>query len=306
MQRILRYFSFLTLGIALTATAKDVSIRLNPTANSPIIKRVSETDPIVKKATTITNSALAKQGWMRSSKTLLMDGYLSADKLSKNFEIEINAKVYAENTLKGKPLTTIQANDPIELLEVDDRWAIIRIKKAMPVYFQLGEQRDPLPIYVPSMTNNPIQVDTTKFNPNLSVGITRPEALPPENVVWVGGSKAINYTPPEPTQASALSSTLVQNRSAPARTTIKAEPDGRIYRLTGQLIRAINSEAPRYSLHLENAAGNRIAYVDASQMYIEDIRPYLNKTVFIHGEAHALEAGSQSIVIVARTIRVGE
>lgn len=82
--------------------------------------------------------------------------------------------------------------------------------------------------------------------------------------------------------------------------------NGRIYRLTGQLVRAISGDAPQYNLHLQDAAGERIAYVDVSQMYIEDIRPYLDRTVFIHGEVKSLEENTELLVVLARTIRVGK
>ncbi len=306
MQRILGYFIACTLGAGLSLAANDVPIRLNPATEAPVIKRVSKTDPIVKNAITITNAGLAQKGWMRSSDLLMIEGFLAADKLSKNFEIEINAKVFEENDLSGSPITRIQANDPIELLEINEKWAHIRIQKVLPVYFQLGAHRDPLPIYVPPTRANPIKVDTTRFNPNLKVGITRPEALPPENVVWTGTAERVDL-PEKPTATPAApQSTLAQAQDHPHKSTGSAQPDGRIYRLTGKLIRAINNEAPRYSLQLQDTTGTRVAYVDVSQMYIEDIRSYTNQTVFIHGEVSLIAPDSTQLVIIARTIRISE
>lgn len=304
MQRILGFFIVFTLSATLNLSANDVPIRLNPTTDAPIIKRVSKTDAIVKKAMTITNAGLAQKSWMRSSDLLMMDGYLAADKLSKNFEIEINAKVFAEKDSSGSPITRIQVKDPVELLEVDEEWVFIRTQKELPVYFQLGAHSDPLPNNVPPTRANPIKVDTTRFDPNLKVGIARPESLPPENVVWSDTSTAVTMPAEQALLIATPETTLVQDY--PKKSTGTTQADGRIYRLTGKLVRAINNEAPRYSLQLQDSVGSRIAYVDVSQMYIEDIRLYTNQTVYIHGEVQPITAGSTQHVILARTIRGSE
>jgi len=297
MSRLFAYSLAAFLSTSLLMSANQLMVRLNPSSSAPVIKRIDEADPIFKRAITITNSGLAKLGWMRSSDLLIFDGYLSTEQLSKNFEIEINAKVYPQASLNGPHIARVQDGDPIELLEMDDQWARIRIEKEMPVYFQLGTSRAPTPVYIAPTRATAVRVDTTRFDPNLSVGATRPDQLPPENVVW---RSATGPAPSDPNRKPIAS--IQRNDVAPI-TKPPVQADGRIYRLSGQLIRKINSEAPRYTLHLENTIGERIAYVDVSQMYLEDIHAFLDHTVYIHGEVSALSPASQSLVILARTIR---
>lgn len=73
--------------------------------------------------------------------------------------------------------------------------------------------------------------------------------------------------------------------------------------LNGTLIRRLSSFGPRYPIRLESDSGKRIAYVDMSEIFISDLRPYLKQRVAIHGEVHPLVPGSKELVIVARTIR---
>jgi hypothetical protein len=304
MQRIIGTIIAITLGSALMLDAQEVLLRLSPDLNAPVIERTDGADPVTKAARTITNAGLAQQGWMRSDKSVQLEGYLRADKISKNFEIEINAKVYPTSNLQGATVTRIEAGDPIELLDVQDAWSRIRIEKVMPVYFKLEPTRAPLPIYVPPFQEAARAARATRVESGGRVGTLRPEQLPPENVVWSGTS---NTTPAAPRAAAPSStSTLSQIQMAPTPTAPSIEADGRIYRLSGQLVRAITSEAPQYSLRLENSVGANIAYVDASQMYIEDMRDFTDQNVHIHGEVRPIEPGGDLLVIIARTIRIGE
>lgn len=300
MHRIIGTFIAITFSSTLMLNAQEVLLRLSPDLNAPVIKETDNTDPTVKAARTITNAGLAQQGWMRSSQPIKMEGYLPADKLSKNFEIEINSKVYATSNLQGAAVTRIESSDPIELLEVADAWARIRIEKIMPVYFKLDATRAPLPIYVPPFQEAARAAKKTRVESGGRVGILSPDQLPPENVVWTSAtnsSLATQTNIPTPTLSQIE---MPQTPAAPAKA------DGRIYRLSGQLVRAITSEAPQYSLQLEDSVGANIAYVDVSQMYIEDMREFTNQNVHIHGEVRPIEPNSNLIVIIARTIRVGE
>ncbi|MGJ8652280.1 MAG: hypothetical protein ACSHX8_03310 [Opitutaceae bacterium] len=309
MQRLFGFSLTLLLLATGSALGNDVQIRLNPSLKSPVTFSVSPDAPVVQNAITITNAGLAQQGWMRSKHPITFEGYLSSAQLSKNFEIELKSKVFSGNDLKGPAITIIEAGDNIELLAVEDTWSQIRIKKDMPVYFKLGETREPTPIYLPPVeTYTPQTSSNTHFDPNLRVGTVNPGSLPPENVVW---TSATNTPPPAlPAEskpaATPIASTLSQIDTSDSSALSKVRPDGRIYRLSGTLIRGINQEAPRYALQLEDSNGAHIAYVDVSQMYIEDIRPYVNQLVYIHGEVQPIEPNSPNYAIIARTLRISQ
>lgn len=308
MQRLTGLTLSLLFAATYSALANDVHIRLSPSLQEPVIFSVNSDEPVVQNAITITNAGLAQQGWMRSSHQVRLEGYLSSAKLSKNFEIELKSKVFSSNDLKGPAVTTIQMGDTIELLAVDEAWSHIRIEKSMPVYFKLGETREPTPIYVPPVQEYTSQVSSSGYDPNLRVGTINPRSLPPENVVWTSTTnEQPRSLPAQPTPAATpITSSLAQIDTNASSTSSKVRPDGRIYRLSGTLIRGISQEVPRYALQLEDSTGTRLAYVDVSQMFIEDIRPYVNQSVYIHGEVHPVESGSQSHVIIARTLRISQ
>lgn len=76
--------------------------------------------------------------------------------------------------------------------------------------------------------------------------------------------------------------------------------------LTGKLVRKINSFGPRYPIRLESTSGKRIAYVDMSHLFVNDLRPYLNHEVFIRGEISPIVPGSGELVVLARSIRIAD
>jgi len=308
MLRSICCFIALTFG-TLSLSAQELLLRLGPDVNALVVKRTNVLDPIVKRAKTITNAEMAQQGWMQSSKRVQMEGYLAADKLAKNFEIEINAKVYPTSDLSGSALTRVQSKDSIKLLEVEDAWSRIQIEKEMPIYFQVTTTRAPLKIYVPPFQEAALAAKRTRIAPQGPMATVRPDQLPPKNVAWTGSDNASLAAPSLYKTFNTTSTARAQMRtspnSSPAPAPAPAPADGRIYRLSGKLIRAISDEAPRYSLRLEDSFGSTVAYVDVSQLYIEDLRQLTNQPVHIHGEVHPLAPNADALVIVARTVRVG-
>ena len=75
--------------------------------------------------------------------------------------------------------------------------------------------------------------------------------------------------------------------------------------LVGQLVREISNSGPRYPLRL-HVSGRRVAYVDMSQIFISDLRPYLNQNVYIRGEVMPVVPGSRELIIIARVIRIAD
>ncbi|MGC6424623.1 MAG: hypothetical protein ACON4O_06505 [Lentimonas sp.] len=175
-----------------------------------------------------------------------------------------------------------------------------------PVIEQIGEKRNPLPINIPPVEEytSPSKAATTHFKHKLKVDATRPDQARTERPASAGSFIPTNNLVSEPTPKTPKPATAMVRKPAGRENNSLNLPDARIYRLSGTLTRAIDTEAPRYSLHLHDMDGKRIAHVDVSQMYVENIRPYLDQKVSIHGELHLEEAVSSSLVIIARTIRI--
>lgn len=302
MQRILKS----TLAILFCTTAGlqagDVLLRLSPDANASAVARVDETNSTIQRSTQVANPFLAQNGWKQSQHKVSIDGYISTAKMSKNFEIELQTPLSANSNLSGTPLTRIEKSDQIKVLKVDDQWAQLRITKTLPVFFQ-QRTRPVTPLAPITMNAKPTYSQQTNdksylndFDPARGVGITRPDALPPENVVWTNSNSA---PIPRPAPKPHTFAPTTHRTIAPA-TTQTTYADGIIYRFSGTLVQAANA------LHLEDARGNHLVDVDISEMYINDIGPYLDKQVYIHGEVQLSEDRNQVLAITARAIRIGQ
>ncbi|MGJ8650484.1 MAG: hypothetical protein ACSHX4_09000 [Opitutaceae bacterium] len=303
MQRTLRFTLALLFCTTAGLQAGDVLLRLSPDANAPTVARVDETNSTIQRSTQVANPFLAQNGWKQSQHKVSIDGYISTAKMSKNFEIELQTPLSANSNLSGTPLTRIEKSDQIKVLKVDDQWAQLRITKTLPVFFQ-QRTRPVTPLAPITMNAKPTYRQETNdksylndFDPARGVGITRPEALPPENVVWTSSNSAPIPRPAPKANARSINPTT-QRTLAPA-TTQTTYAEGIIYRFSGTLVQAGNA------LQLEDGQGNRLVNVDISQMYINDIGPYLDKKVQIHGEVQLSEDRNQVIAITARTIRIG-
>lgn len=99
-----------------------------------------------------------------------------------------------------------------------------------------------------------------------------------------------------------VSPTLTQTRNTPRKP--EALLGTQVRQINGKLVRSHTSFGPRYPIRLLSPSGKRIAYVDMSQIFIHDLRPYLDQAVSIQGEVRSLVPGSKELVVVARTLRV--
>lgn len=303
MQRILKYTLALLFCTTAGLQAGEVLLRLSPDANAATVARVDETSPTIQRSTQVANPFLAQNGWKQSQHKVSIDGYISTAKMSKNFEIDLQTPLAANSSLSGTPLTRIEQSDQIKVLKVADQWAQLRITKTLPVYFQ-QRTRPVTPLAPITMTTKPTYHQDANdrsylddFDPARGVGITRPEALPPENVVWRSSNSAPIPRPEPKPKAPRITTAPLSQATAAQQTTFL--PDV-IYRFSGILVQAGNA------LHLEDSQGNRLVGVDISQMYISDISPYLNQQVYIHGEVQLSEGQNEVIAITARTIRIGQ
>ncbi len=311
MQRLIALFIALTISTALSATAKDVLLRLSPSADALVIARVPHTDDTVKNAAQLADPFKAQYGWFKSNHRSNWEGYLPSANVSKNYEIKLGTPIFDNANLIGIALTQIEGDDQIEILQVADVWTKVRVQKTLTVYFQRIVAPTPAPRLAKPVTQlQPLPVYVKpQFDPSLGVGSTKPEALPPENVVWVSAPHTpITVSKPEPSNAPQPPTSLDYSYSETAPATLPSSDftSGRIYRLSGILIREIDNNAPRYALKLKNDLGQLVAYVDMSQLYLEEIRPYLDQNVYIHGEVNPIELNSQLPVITARTLRIRE
>jgi hypothetical protein len=314
------YYLFLTLLMITTVpvAASDIILLLEAKEDAQIMARVDSADPVIKAASPVLESEKATHGWMWTEYSTTIKGYVPAKSLSKNFDIAPNTIVRSGPNKNARVLTLAEATDRFEVLASDDDdWATIRFNKAIPVYFL----DRPLSVPVPASKIQPRQKRHTRiqFNPDRAVSNLSPNALPPENVVWSSASANTTEQPeaniesltgseydmiPATPDSIIVMPTQVQAPKIPRAPEVKVGTPIRI--LTGKLVREIHNFGPRYPIRLKSASGQRVAYVDMSRIFINDLRPYLDKTVYIRGEVQPIVPGSRNLVILARTIRITE
>jgi hypothetical protein len=313
------YYLFFTLLMINTVSvaASDIILLLEAKEDAQIMARVDSADPVIKAASPVLEAEKATQGWMWTEYSTTIKGYVPAKSLSKNFDIAPNTIVRSGPNKSARVLTLTEATDRFELLASDDDdWATIRFNKAIPVYFLDRALNGS------SAASAPTPAIRIQFNPDRAVSNLSPNALPPENVVWssaaakkteqseakiesptVSAPLEFDMIPPTPDSIIVMP-TQVQAPKIPRAPEVKVGTPIRI--LTGKLVREIHNFGPRYPIRLKAASGQRVAYVDMSRIFINDLRPYLDKTVYIRGEVQPIVPGSRNLVILARTIRITE
>jgi hypothetical protein len=265
---------------------------------------------------------MAARGWQWTEYTTSMEGYIPAKSLSKNFELELDTFVRAERSTTATVLTLVEAGDHFEVLKSDDTWATVRFRKAVPVYFLQSEMVAPAaktnsPAPIAPLATSSLRPSTSpsisRFDPSRRVSTATADALPPENVIWSSAPAStapIERIEPKPVPVEPINMDDImvgpaetQAREAPREPEIQPGTPMRL--LSGKLVRVISSFGPRYPIRLNTVSGKRVAYVDMSNIFINDLRPYLDQMVYIHGEVRPLVPGSKDLVILARTIRIG-
>lgn len=118
-----------------------------------------------------------------------------------------------------------------------------------------------------------------------------------------------DQTPDKPAQSRLTSqATIVPQKTAPSKRIAPTRPQQNSIAptrtLEGHFVRVISRFGPRYPIRLLDEKNKRLAYVDLSNLFIRDLRPYLNNPVKISGEVRPLVPGSEELVIIARTLQL--
>ena len=306
------FFRLVCLAVLSSAAlhGQDVILRLAPTDAAPIIARIGWDTPEVQAARPVLEADKARNGWKWIEHTATLDGYIPTSSLSKNFEIALHTHVRAAPKTNAPILTSVQANDRIQITASNDQWSTVRFRKAVPVYFR----QHTLPNYTADQVPGHALPSRTTIDPYAKTTNINPKAMKPENVKW----RAAPAGTPDPVRPKRQE--LIPRRAPPSSIMTgsadleeselpqapKVTSDAPIRNVNGILVREITNSGPRYPIRLKRRDGQRIAYVDMSQVFISDLRPFLSKYVQIIGEVRPVVPGSQDLIIQARTIRVAE
>lgn len=315
--------------------AEDIILRLRPDASAPVITR------IVATGKALIDAAPAGQNgdWRQLELKVPFDAYVPEAALTKSLAILQDTPVHFLPDANSEVITTAKDGDLYEVVRVKDKWATIRYNKKLTTYFRAEATAEatvpetipptPLPALPELLPEEPAldmgisapthtpQPNAKGFDPNLSVGITSPEDLPPENVVWKSASEstASNYEPePEPQAepiraeppqlAGGIMVSPAQTQAREAETLAIPEPDAPLRLLVGTLVREIDSSSRAYPIRLYSAEGRLIAYVDFSGMFVEELSPYLDQRVYLRGQIAPAKPNSRDLVMFVQDIQL--
>jgi hypothetical protein len=317
--------TLLTISAAQVASASDIILLLEADNSASIIAHVDPSDPTIFAAAPVLDAEKAHMGWMWTEYTTIIEGYVPTVSLSKNFDIAPDTIVRSNPNKNAHVLTMAEATDQFEVLSSREDWATVRFKKAIPVYFlksaQTAAKATITAAQALSPASQPKYQSSIHFNPDGDASNLAPGESPPGNIT--SESAPATFAPEEVAdnspiipgtfgselpqnelEAIMVMPTEVQASEIPRSPEVIVGTPTRI--LTGKLVREIHNFGPRYPLRLKSSSGQRIAYVDMSRIFINDLRPYMDRKVYIRGEVHPIVPGSSDLVILARTIRITE
>ena len=315
---------------ALPTAAAEIALRSAPAADAPVLARLPADAPALRDAAPVIGTGADAGDWRWTEHNVTFRGHVRERALGKDLRVGAGIPIRSAPRPDAPVLARTGAGDRFDVVRAENGWAAVRGSKTLPLYFRPGGEagRDtartedpgrqtmsppktqkPGPATPRGKRPPPRARDRVRFDPDESVGNTRPEALPAENVEWraPGDTRAAETDPASARgRRSASDGIIVETPADTARARPQKpapKPGTPIRILTGKLIRKITSRGPRYPLRLRGEDG-RIAYIDMSRLYISDLRPYLDREVRIRGELRPLATGGNELVLHARTIRL--
>jgi hypothetical protein len=331
MQRTLLCFLLSFLSFCGTAhAAKDILLRLQPNAGSPVIAKVTASEKVLLDAAPAPSNATL--GWRQLALPTPFEGYVPIAAMSKNFEIIEGTPVHYLPTSESAAITHVESGDRYEVIRAKEEWATVRFSKDITGYFIDDATEEvafdltalPVPkIIAQTTTPSPRMTNTTpepvaipapraRVNPDEPIAQIDPKTLPPENVSWQAAEARAPAQPAQPTPHTSspdldAATIMVPAAQTQAReTTPDLGPAKTPRLLTGKLVREINVDGPTYPIRLQSPEGRLIAYVDFSAIYISDLAPYLEQKVYIRGQIHPLPNTQNQLVILAESLRLAE
>ena len=197
----MKHFSLLLICLSLSSTAhaaKEILLRLQPTAEAPVIAKVTASEKVILDAAPAPKNA--ELGWRQLALPTPFEGYVPTAALGKNFEIAEGTAAHYLPTAESAAITRVEAGDTYEVVRVQEEWATMRFRKNITGYFvddsteEIALNLNPLqparsliadaPASFPTPQPVAIPAPRSRINPDEPIGQLDPNALPEENVVW--------------------------------------------------------------------------------------------------------------------------
>lgn len=272
---LLKIASILSVSLVLALPAlAEVAVYLEPSATGQPVFIVSDTDPLVRNSSVVTDSDLANDGWHTANLRGQYRGYVESINIAKSLEPSTGSPVHLRPDSESPIITKAEMGDVFTPLWTGDWWEF-EFEKTLPVFFKAPPPPPPA---------TPTIVASVALPAAASNVATPPPAVRPRNAL-----------PPTRPGAAQL------NVAAPPKDTAR-DID---LEFTGTLARArsLLLIQPPYPYILIGPDDTRLAYVDTSNcIQAEPIESHVGKPVIVYGQKQNIKDGSE-FVIVARTIR---
>lgn len=316
--------------LALPAFGEDLLLRLQPDEAAPVVKRIVATEKVLLDAAPVADAL----EWQQLELMLPLEGYVPTAALTKNFEIVERTAVQFLPSANAFELTKIEPGDHYEIREAEAEWTRVTFRKNLTAYFPAGasptdieitEAREisapkppTLELPLPPGPTDEDQRAEVRFDPDAPVSTRNPDELPPENVVWKAAPRspaptrqpqpqAIEATPSAPALPDGIMVGPSETQAREKNTNTEApDADQPSRRLTGVLVREIREDGPAYPIRLRSPEGRLIAFVDFSEIFINDLGPFINSQVDLRGPIQPLRPGDRRLVMFAREIELAE
>ena len=258
----------LLLSGLLPIQAKDIMLLLAPEEGAPVVARIHANDPTIQDASNVLSHQPGNTLWRWMDYPVTLTGYVSTNAVGKNFAIADGTLIRNKQSSTSRILSIKETGDEFLVFESNDKWTKIQVTKEIPVYFNQLNHLSP-----------------TKLGEIKEVTKMTPDSL--------GSRESTGIVVPIDKQTRrSVPKSPGEEFSSPTRT------------MVGKLVRRIKNYGPRYPLRLLSPSGERIAYIDMSRIFINNLHPYLNQQVYISGEVRPLVPGSRELILFARTIRL--
>ena len=323
----------LTISVALLALpvlGEDLLLRLQPNEAAPVVKRIVATEKVLLDAAPVADAP----AWQQLELMLPLEGYIPTAALTKNFEIVERTAVHFLPSANAFELTTIGPGDRYEIGEAEAEWTRVTFQKTLTGYFSADaspadiDATEAREISVPEpptleLPETPGPADEgrwaeIRFDPDAPVSTLNPDELPPENVVWKAGPRspaptrqpkprAIEPIPGAPALTDGIMVGPSETQAREKNTNTEApDADQPSRRLTGILVREIREDGPAYPIRLRSPEGRLIAYVDLSEIFINDLSPFIDSQVDLRGPIQPLHPGDRRLVMFVSEIEYAE
>lgn len=294
---------------ALGVSAQQVTLHLQPDAQSKVITHVDLADPRLEAGDRVLSESRAQEGWHWGEFVGSFVGYVENSQMGKDLTALEGTLVYALPDLGSSVLTTLEATDAIEVLDTGAWWEI-SFSKPIPVYF-IPPQPEAPPVLEPVAE----PVEPLPAEPAAEALPTTRETAPlvqPEAVGAVDNPPVPLQSPGRPAEAPAARSPAEGSvetpvEAIPQQPVLRGPPpaDDITRRLSGRLEQSpkrLFVFNPDYPFMLVDADGQRLAWVDfAGATLSTNPARLLGKRVTITGRFQG--AATDDVVIFARTLR---